>query len=74
MAKAVDYELFIYDEAQQEAAISDIAILGALPRKCLLLRLGLTGLSVASQDQLLHLVSPGRFVFCSAPLPDIVLV
>ena len=38
---AVDYaELFIYDEAQQEAALSDIAILGALPRKCLLLRLG----------------------------------
>ena len=41
LAKAVDYaELFIYDEAQQEAALSDIAILGALPRKCLLLRLG----------------------------------
>ena len=41
LAKAVDYaELFIYDEAQQEAAFSDIAILGALPRKCLLLRLG----------------------------------
>ena len=39
LAKAVDYaELFIYDEAQQEAALSDIAILGALPRKCLLLR------------------------------------
>ena len=37
----VDYaELFIYDEAQQEAALSDVAILGALPRKCLLLRLG----------------------------------
>ena len=31
----------------------------------------LTGLSVASQEQLLHLVSPGRFAFCSAPLPDI---
>ena len=32
LAKAVDYaELFIYDEAQQEAALSDIAILGALP-------------------------------------------
>ena len=41
LAKAVDYaEIFIYDEAQQEAALSDIAILGALPRKCLLLRLG----------------------------------
>ena len=41
LAKAVDYaELFIYDEAQQEAALSDIAILAALPRKCLLLRLG----------------------------------
>ena len=40
LAKAVDYaELFIYDEAQQEAALSDIAILGALPRKCLLLPL-----------------------------------
>ena len=41
LAKAVDYaELFIYDETQQEAALSDIAILEALPRKCLLLRLG----------------------------------
>ena len=31
LAKAVDYaEIFIYDEAQQEAALSDIAILGAL--------------------------------------------
>ena len=41
LAKAVDYaELFIYDEAQQQAALSDVAILGALPRKCLLLRLG----------------------------------
>ena len=41
LAKAVDYaEIFIYDEAQQEAALSDIAILGALPRKCLLLHLG----------------------------------
>ena len=40
LAKAVDYaELFIHDEAQQEVAL-DIAILGALPRKCLLLRLG----------------------------------
>ena len=38
LAKAVDYaEIFIYDEAQQEAALSDIAILGALPRQCLLL-------------------------------------
>ena len=27
-------------EAQQEAALSDVAILGALPRKCLVLRLG----------------------------------
>ena len=32
-------DLFIYDEAQQEA-LSDLAILGALPRKCLVLRLG----------------------------------
>ena len=41
LAKAVEYaELFIYDEAQQEAALSDLAILGALPRKCLVLRLG----------------------------------
>ena len=33
LAKAVDYaKLFIYDEAQQEAALSDIAILGALPQ------------------------------------------
>ena len=40
-AKAVDYaDIFIYDEAQQEAALSDLAILGALPRKCLVLRLG----------------------------------
>ena len=41
LGKAVDYaELFIYDE--QEAALSDLAILGALPRnrKCLVLRLG----------------------------------
>ena len=41
LAKAVDYaDLFIYDEAQQEAVLSDLAILGALPRKCLVLRLG----------------------------------
>ena len=41
LAKAVDYaDLFIYDEAQQEAALSDLAIFGALPRKCLVLRLG----------------------------------
>ena len=41
LAKAVDYaDLFIYDEAQQEAALSDLAVLGALPRKCLVLRLG----------------------------------
>ena len=41
LAQAVDYaELFIYDEAQQEAALGDVAILGALPRKCLVLRLG----------------------------------
>ena len=41
LAKAVDYaDIFIYDEAQQEAALSDLAILGALPRKCLILRLG----------------------------------
>ena len=41
LAKAVDYaDLFIYDEAQQEAALSDLAILGALSRKCLVLRLG----------------------------------
>ena len=42
LAKAVDYAelFFIYDEAQQEAALSDLSILGALPRKCLVLRLG----------------------------------
>ena len=41
LAKAVDYaDLFICDEAQQEAALSDPAILGPLPRKCLVLRLG----------------------------------
>ena len=41
LAKAVDHaKIFIYDEAQQEAALSDIAIVGALPRKCLFLRLG----------------------------------
>ena len=39
LAKAVDYaDIFIYDDAQQEAALSDLAILGALPRKCLVLR------------------------------------
>ena len=31
---------FIHDEAQQEAALSDLAILGALSRKCFVLRLG----------------------------------
>ena len=41
LAKVVDYaEIFIHDKAQQEAVLSDIAILGALPHKCLLLRLG----------------------------------
>ena len=41
LAKAVDYaDIFIYDEAQQEAALSDLAILGALPRMFLVLRLG----------------------------------
>ena len=41
LAKAVDYaDIFIYNEAQQEAALSDLAILRALPRKCLILRLG----------------------------------
>ena len=41
LAKAVDYaEVFVYDEAQQEASVSDVTILGALPRKCLVLRLG----------------------------------
>ena len=33
LCKAVDYaELFIYDEAEQEVSVSDVAILGALPR------------------------------------------
>ena len=37
----MDYtDLFICDKAQQEAALSDLAILGALSRKCLVLRLG----------------------------------
>ena len=37
----MDYaDLFIYDEGQQEAALSDLAILGALPCKCLVLCLG----------------------------------
>ena len=41
LEKAVDYaELLIHDEAQQEASMSDVTILGALPRKCLVLRLG----------------------------------
>ena len=41
LANAVDYaELFIHDEAQQEAALSDLAILGSLPRKCFFLRFG----------------------------------
>ena len=41
LGKATEYaELFIYDEAQQEASLGDAAILGALPRKCLVLRLG----------------------------------
>ena len=31
----------------------------------------LTRLSIASQEHLQHLVSPGRFAFSSAPLPDI---
>ena len=31
----------------------------------------LAGLHVASQNHLRHLVSPGRFAFCSAPLPDL---
>ena len=31
----------------------------------------LAGYSVASQEQLQHLVSPGRLAFGSAPLPDI---
>ena len=30
-----------------------------------------TGLSVASQEHLRHLVSPNRLAFCSAPLPDL---
>lgn len=34
MHVTVDHaELFIYDEVQQEAALGDIAILGALPRE-----------------------------------------
>ena len=41
LEKAVDYaELLIYDEAQQEASVSNVTILGALPHKCLVLRLG----------------------------------
>ena len=32
-------EVFIYDEAPQESALSDVAILDALPRNCLLMRL-----------------------------------
>ena len=40
LAQAVDYvHIFIYDEAQQEAALSDLAILGALSRKCFVLHL-----------------------------------
>ena len=31
----------------------------------------LAGFFVASQSHLRHLVSPGRFAFCSAPLPDL---
>ena len=32
LAKAVDYaDLFIYDEAQQEAALNDLAIVGGAP-------------------------------------------
>ena len=31
----------------------------------------LTGFSVASQEQLRHLISPDRLAFCSAPLPDL---
>ena len=61
LAKAVDYaEIFIYDEAQQEAALSDIAILGALPRKCLLLRLG-------DPQQTSGGAGPGRLAKKSAP-------
>ena len=41
LAEAVEYaKLFIYDETQQESALSDVTILGGLPRKCLLMRLG----------------------------------
>ena len=40
LAKVMDYaDLFIHDEAQQEAALSDLASL-ELSRKCLVLRLG----------------------------------
>ena len=41
LCKAVDYaELFTCVKAQQEASVSDVTIVGALPRECLLLRLG----------------------------------
>ena len=61
LAKAVDYaDLFIYDEAQQEAALSDLAILGALPRKCLVLRLG-NSKQTSGDTTLAPVISHGGF-------------
>ena len=83
LAQAIDYaELFIYDEAQQEAVLGDVAILGALPRKCLVLRLatlsrplalGLDGLRRRSERSLtgsLYIFAPHASLSChssSAP-------
>ena len=46
-------------------------MLGHLKLQSLGIAIAALGLSVASQGQLRHLVSPGRLAFCSAPLPEI---
>ena len=83
LAKAVDYAgIFIYDEAQQEAALSDLAILGALPRKCLILRLGdpkqtSGGTGPSDLARKVRLISDqlalGIRAFCKPYLPQLLL-
>ena len=72
----------IYDEAQQEAALSDIAM-DSLPRKCLVLRLGdakQTSDDAASDlarkirlvsDQLALGIRPKRRLYLLQALPDL---
>ena len=53
LTKAVDYaDIFIYDEAQQEATLGDLTILGALSRKCLVLRQLALGIRAAREPYL----------------------